>query len=79
MISKEVHMPENDMVLRVSIYWVAKSIEFDPTLLIQLNIYIYYFIKIYGYTTWENVIIYIKSDFSCLKRSLKTKMEIYYS
>jgi hypothetical protein len=40
MISKEIHMPQNDIVLQVSVWWVAKTIEFDPTLLITLSKYL---------------------------------------
>jgi hypothetical protein len=28
-ISKEIHMPQNDIVSHVSIWWVAKNIKFD--------------------------------------------------
>jgi hypothetical protein len=29
LISKEIHMPQNGIIFHVSIWWVAKNINFD--------------------------------------------------
>jgi len=50
-ISKEMHMPQNGIVFRVSMWWVINNMKFD----------LYSFIKIFGHTTWNFLIIHIKS------------------
>jgi len=48
--SKEIQMPQNDIVFNVSMWWVAKNIKFD----------IYSFTKVFGHTTWNFLIISFK-------------------
>jgi hypothetical protein len=49
-ISKEIHMPQNGIVFNISMWWVAKNI----------NFYFYSFTKVFSHTTWIFKIISIK-------------------
>jgi hypothetical protein len=42
-ISKEIHMPQIDIVFHVFMWWVIKNIKFD----------IYYFIKVFDHLWWK--------------------------
>jgi hypothetical protein len=48
---KKIHMPQNGIVFHVFMWWVANNIKFD----------LYSFIKVFGHTTWNFLMIYIKS------------------
>jgi hypothetical protein len=50
-ISKEIYMPQNAIAFHVSMWWVKKNIKFD----------LFKFIKLFGHTTCNFLIIYIKS------------------
>jgi hypothetical protein len=50
-ISKEMHMPQNSIDFHVSMWWVVKNMKFG----------FYSFINIFGHTTWNFLIIHIKS------------------